>query len=133
MPIISSLCVLKLEEESPGAETTVDLETLIEEFVVEANADEKALHIGRSLAMKASYHAKSGQYNDALQSLTLLDETYDAETHTADMIAEYGRDFAIECYAESAQWLYLMGMFDEAEKRAEMIIDKYLCLFVQLV
>jgi hypothetical protein len=119
---------VRTEEESPGAETSIDLATLNEAFLVEANADGKAIHIGRALAMKASYHAKLGQIKDALQSVTNLAEAYDAETHTADMIVEYGRDFAIECFAVSSQWLYLLGMFDEAEKRAEAIMNKNLCL-----
>jgi hypothetical protein len=128
IPVISSLCVLKLEEESPGAEATIDLETLIEKFVVEAEAEGKAIHIGRSLAMKASYHAKLGEFKEALATARLLEVTYDVETNTSDMVAEYGRDFAIECFAASSQWLYLLGMFDEAEKRAELVMETYLCL-----
>lgn len=131
MPIISSLCVLKLELEdgSPAVETATDLATLIKKFVEEAKFDGTAIHIGRSLAMKASFHAKTGEFREAFDSLADLDNTmYDVAACTTDMIIEYGRDFVIEGFAESAQWLYLLGLHQEAEKRVEQIIENFLPL-----
>jgi hypothetical protein len=128
IPIISSLCVLKLEKDSPGPEETIPLDTMIDKFVVKAKADGKPVHIGRSLAMKASYQARVGLLKEALETTALMDKTYDVERHTPEMVAEYGRDYAIECMALSSQWLYLLGMFDQAEKRAERIMNHFLCL-----
>lgn len=131
IPIISSLCVLRLEleEGTETSDTATDLETLIATFVKEAKADGTAIHIGRSLAMKASYHAKNGDFREAFNSLAQLDNTdYDVVACTADMVAEYGRDFVIEGFSESAQWLYLLGFHQEAETRAEQIIDYFLPL-----
>ena len=131
MPIISSLCVLKLELEDGVAavETATDLSTLIKKFVEEAKIDGTAIHIGRSLAMKASFHAKNGDFREAFDSLADLDNTmYDVTVCTTDMIFEYGRDFVIEGFAESAQWLYLLGLHQEAEKRVEQIIENFLPL-----
>jgi len=131
MPIISSLCVLKLELEDGAevAETATDLDTLIKTFVQEAKAEGTAMHIGRSLAMKASFHAKNGDFREAFDSLADLDNTmYDVTAYTTDMVMEYGRDFVIEGFAESAQWLYLLGLHEEAEKRADQIIENFVPL-----
>ena len=131
MPIISSLCVLKLELEDSTATTQMatDLEALIATFVKEAKTEGTLIHIGRSLAMEASFHAKNGDFRQAFDSLAQLDNTeYDVATYTTDMVAEYGRDFVIEGFAESAQWLYLLGLHREAEMRAEQIIDYFLSL-----
>lgn len=131
MPIISSLCVLKLELENGAevVETATDLDTLIKTFVEEAKAEGKAIHVGRSLAMKASFHAKNGDFREAFDSLADLDNTtYDVAAYTTDMVMEYGRDFVIEGFAESAQWLYLLGLYEEAEKRADQIVENFVPL-----
>ena len=131
MPIISSLCVLKLEFEDGAVaiDTATDLPTLIKTFVEEAKSEGTPIHIGRSLAMKASFHAKNGDFREAFDSLADLDNTmYDVAASTTDMVMEYGRDFVIEGFAESAQWLYLLGLHQEAEKRADQIIENFLPL-----
>jgi hypothetical protein len=128
MPIISSLCVLKIEVESRGPGEVLDLDDLIEMFVVEAEADGVPIHVGRSLAMKAVYHSRLGDFEEAVQAVNTLEKNYDIEIYSLDMVAEYGRDFSIECIAQSAQWLYLLGKHNEAEEVAEKIIDRYLRL-----
>jgi tetratricopeptide (TPR) repeat protein len=128
MPIISSLCVLRLETEYKEPDDIQILESLIGEFVREAEEEGTPIHIGRSLAMQASYYARMGHFEDALEWMTQLTIAYNIEQNSADMIAEYGRDFAIECLSESIHWLYLLGLRSEAEKRASIIIKKYLSL-----
>lgn len=128
IPIISSLCVIKLEQDSPGDEETIPLETIIDKFLAEAKLDGNLVHIGRSLAMKAVFQAREGLLIEAIQTTTLLDAEYDIEKNTAGMVAEYGRDYAIECLSLSAQWLYLQGLFDEAEERGERIVNNCLGL-----
>lgn len=124
MPMISSLCVLKLEQDSQHTDRA-DLGRLIGEFVQEADSP---IHIGRSLVLKAFYHAKFGDFQQALETTTQLSKNYDVAANTEDMIAEYGRDYAMFCFSESVQWFYLLGMPEEAEKRSCMVVEQYISL-----
>jgi hypothetical protein len=128
IPILSSLCVLKLERDSPGVEETMELDELIMTFVENADAEGNAIHIGRSIALKALYFAKSCEFKAALDVTSELDERYDITMYSDDMMSEYGRNYPLECLALSSQWLYLLGMFDEAEQRADLVLDKYLSI-----
>ena len=126
LPILSSLCVLKLERDTVGSEETMPLDGVLGVYVEKAEEDGSAIHIGRSLALKASYHAKLCDFKAALEVTSELDERYDIASYSEDMVAEYGRNYALECVALSAQWLYLIGMFEEAEQRADFVFDNYL-------
>jgi hypothetical protein len=127
MPIISSLCVLKMElSEQDLADTTEDIGGLILDFVATAKSQGSHIHIGRALAMLASYHVRNEDLEMALEVTNELVDTYDIDQHHDAMIQEYGRDFAIECVAESAQWMYLLGRLEEATQRAESAAEEYL-------
>ena len=128
IPILSSLCVLKLERDTPGPEETMPIESLITTFVEESEVDGTAIHIGRACSLQALYFAKQTDFAKALDLIAELDGKYDFEQHSAAMVAEYGRNYPLECLALSAQWLYLLGMFDEAEQRADVIMDHFLSL-----
>ena len=128
MPIISSLCVLKVDQIAHDAKTKLQQEKLVERFVKEAIQDGNQVHIGRALSMEASYYARTGNYDHALETLQKLESMYDVEAYSFDMLSEYGRDFAIECYAESTQWYYLLERHDEAEEQAVMVMEKFLPL-----
>lgn len=129
MPIISSLCVLILEEEASGdPQAKTEHLKLVQTFVQEAYDDGDAVHIGRALALQALYLAKHGDFRGALETVKKLESSYEIEDNCEDMIAEYGRDFAMECMAESVQWLYLMGNHDEAENKADKVIKAYIPL-----
>lgn len=127
MPIVSSLCVMKLEQESQDTGTT-DLEVLIGDFIREAKLKGIPIHIGRSLVLKAFYHAKLGAFKEALETVSQLKSDYDVAANTAAMVAEYGRDYAVKCFSESVQWLYLLGMNEEAERRSLMVVEMYVPL-----
>jgi hypothetical protein len=128
MPIISSLCVLKLDQVAHDNKTKLQQEKLVERFVKEAISDGNQVHIGRALSMEACYYARTGNYDHALDTLYKLESMYDVEAYSFDMLSEYGRDFAIECYAESCQWFYLLERHDDAEHQAALVMDKYLPL-----
>lgn len=127
MPIISSLCVLKMElSDDDLADTTEDIGDLISHFVEEAKKEGSPIHIGRSLAMVASYNLKAEDLELAVETANELINTYDIEDNHDAMVDEYGRDFAMECVAESAQWLYLLGRLDEATQRADCVASEFL-------
>jgi tetratricopeptide (TPR) repeat protein len=127
MPIISSLCVLKMElSEQDLADTTEDIGDLIMDFVTTAKSQGSQIHIGRALAMLASYHVRNQDLELALEVTNELVNTYDIAEHHETMIDEYGRDFAMECVAESAQWLYLLGKLEEATQRADSAAAEFL-------
>lgn len=128
MPIISSLCLLKLEYSGDDDESKVALDDLICSFIEEAQSIGTAIHIGRSLSMWALYQARQGDTDAALATVCDLLDGYDIPFSHSDMVEEYGRDFAIESIAESSQWLYLLGRFDEANERVVLVIQKYLDL-----
>jgi hypothetical protein len=128
MPIISSLCVLKLDQAAPDSKARLQQEKLVERFVKEAIQDGSPVHIGRALSMEASYHARVGDHDRAFASLKRLGSLYDVEAYSFDMLTEYGRDFAIECYAESTQWYYLQERHDEADEQCVAVMDRFLPL-----
>jgi hypothetical protein len=128
LPILSSLCVLKLERDIPGDEETMPIEICISTLVDEAEADGKAIHIGRAWAIQAGYYAKLCDFPKALQVTDAIITRYDFVLHSPDMVTEYGRNYTLECLAVSSQWLYLLGMFDEAEQRVDMIADHMLSI-----
>lgn len=132
MPIVSSLCVLKLEQVAVDSRTKLEQEKLAEKFVKEAIKNGNPVHIGRALSMKAGHHAKSGNLELAFGSFKMMESMYDVGANSFEMIAEYGRDYAIECYSESVQWLYLQGEHDKAEVRADLIVDSFLPLLVSV-
>ena len=125
LPILSSLCVLKLERDTIGSDEKIPLDEVLSVYVEKAEEEGSAIHIGRALAIKASYFAKLCDFKAALQVTSELDERYDITSYSEDMVSEYGRNYALECLALSAQWLYMIGMFDEAEQRADFVFDKY--------
>ena len=126
LPILSSLCALKLERDTMGGEETMPLDEILVTYVEKAEEEGSAIHIGRSLALKASYFAKLCDFKSALEVTSELDERFDIASYSEDMISEYGRNYALECLALSTQWLYLIGMFEEAEQRADFVFDNYL-------
>lgn len=128
MPIISSLCVLKVEEEASGAGSKPDIEKLLVSFYKEAKHHGNYVHVGRAISMQASYKAQNGELEEALKYIETLRKVYDFEKHSSEMVDEYGRDFALESLAESIQWYYLLEKHDDAEERADVIIQKYLPL-----
>jgi tetratricopeptide (TPR) repeat protein len=128
LPIISTLAVLKLDKPAPDSKTKREQENLVQMFVADATANGSPVHIGRALAMEAKYYARTGRLDSALQVVEKLQDTYDIEDNSFDMIGEYGRDFALECLAESIYWYYLKENHEKAEEKADMIVDKYLAI-----
>jgi tetratricopeptide (TPR) repeat protein len=128
MPIISSLCVLKLERDVQDSEGKEEQEQLLQQFLCEATINGNPVHIGRVFALQAMYHAKTGSLDRALDDVHLLQKKYDIQENSFDMITEYGRDFALECFSESVQWIYLLEKHDAASDRADLIMDQYLTL-----
>jgi tetratricopeptide (TPR) repeat protein len=130
MPILSTLAVLKLEQEAHDSQTKKDQENLLKTFVSEASKSGNPVHIGRALSMEAKYFAKLGRLDRALEDVEELRSSYDIGQHAADMITEYGRDFALECISESIQWLYLKEDHEEAERQADLFIKNHLPMLV---
>jgi tetratricopeptide (TPR) repeat protein len=128
IPILASLCVMKLEEDEQDPGKKVELERLVETFVREAEKDGNMVHIGRALSMKAVYKFRMGKIQEALKVTAKLGSAYDVEKYCEAMITEYGRDYAMECHSESIQWLYLVGNHDAAEEKADTVVHRYLGL-----
>lgn len=128
IPIISSLCVLKIAHNVVYSESTLDLGELIEEFIAEAKGDGRPIHIGRALSMKATFLAKQGHFGQALETADIICESYDVGENSSEMVMEYGREFAIECFADSVRWLFQLGMREEALDRIGNVIELYLPL-----
>ena len=127
MPIISSLCVLKLDahEIDPG-DMVEDQAKLIETLLYEANSNGHPVHLCRALSIKASYEARQGDFDEANECVNTILSIYDIASHSLDMVAEYGTDFALVAVAESVQWLYLAEEQELAEQRADYIMDELL-------
>jgi tetratricopeptide (TPR) repeat protein len=130
MPILSTLAVLKLDQETEDSQTKKDQEKLLKTFVREAKKNGNPVHIGRALSLEAKYFAKLGRLDRALEDVEKLRSSYDIIKHSPDMVAEYGRDFALECISESVQWLYLKEDHEEAEIQADLFIKDYLPVMV---
>lgn len=126
MPIISSLCVLKIEEDLTASEPDSDQEKLLGELIREAQSNGHPVHICRAYAIQATRFARNGNFAEAVDSAKKIVELYDLEKYGDDMISEYGSDYALIALAESVQWLYLSEQLEEAEKQANMVIDDLL-------
>lgn len=126
MPIISSLCVLKLHRVAYDTRTKLEQEKLVEKFVKEAIEHGNDVHIGRALAMEAGYYARLGKFDRAFQSFERLKSMYDVKANSEEMIAEYSRDFAIECHSEAVQWFYLCEQHADAEGQADLVMNDLL-------
>jgi tetratricopeptide (TPR) repeat protein len=128
MPIISSLCVLKLdahESEYPN-DLAEEQATLIETLLYEANNNGHPVHICRALSIKASHEARLCNFEQSNGCVDTILSIYDIASHSSDMVAEYGCDFALVSVAESVQWLYLSQEQEQAELRADYIMDELL-------
>lgn len=128
MPIISTLCALKLERDANDIQTRKEQEGLVRIFVEEAREDGHPVHISRALAMAAMYFAKQGYYERALAIHEQLQNVYEVAEHAESMIQLYGYDYAVECFSESVQWYYLMGKHESAERQAEIVIHDHVPL-----
>ena len=128
MPIISSLCVLRLEIDANDSKARAAQMELLEQFIREARVTRNPVHVGRAISLQAMHHARCGRLREALETLDDLWNAYDIAENSFEMIAEYGRDFCLEAFAESVQWHYLLERHDVAERQADMIIDKYVPL-----
>lgn len=128
MPIISSLCVLKLDAPETGSSDDIleEQAKLVETLLYEANLNGHPVHICRALSIKASHEARLGNFDLANECVNTVLSTYDIASHGPDMVAEYGTDFAMVAVAESVQWLYLAEEQELAEQRADYIMDELL-------
>ena len=128
MPIISSLCVLKLEEEAVTSEVAEEQDKLLYQFIKEAKENGHPVHICRAYSIEANRYARSGKFSDAVACAMEIQQIYDVEQHGPDMIAEYGSDFAMATISESVHWLYLSEKPKQAEDQADLIIAEFLPL-----
>jgi tetratricopeptide (TPR) repeat protein len=128
MPIISSLCVLKLDEHDGSSKLGAEQNKLLAEFVAQANENGHPVHICRAFSIEATKFARLGQFKEAVECVDKILSLYDVESHGPDMIVEYGSDFALAAIAESVHWLYLSEQHQKAEEQAEMIMDELLPL-----
>jgi tetratricopeptide (TPR) repeat protein len=126
MPIVSSLCAMKLDEDANDPDLRKEQDRLIQLFVSEAREIGDPVDIARALAMKGTFEARLSLFDSALACVDEILTIYKVEEHSYDMVAEYGSDFALVSYSDSVQWLYLIEKHDEAEKRADWIIDTFL-------
>lgn len=124
MPIISTLCALKLERPAFDQQSRREQAALIQIFVLEAQENGDPVHISRALSMASMYFANQGQFERALDVQEQLQVVYDVQLHSEEMVDVYGYDYAAESYAESVQWYYLMEKHDEAERQAEFVIER---------
>ena len=76
--------------------------------------------------MQAMFFGKIGRFSSALDNIHEIESVYNFERDSFGMVREYGREFVLECYSESVQWCYLSEKHEEAEKQADLIIEKYL-------
>merc|ERR1712032_1251206 len=124
MPIISTLCALKLERPAFDQQSRREQAALIQIFVLEAQENGDPVHISRALSMASMYFANQGQFERALDVQEQLQVVYDVQLHSEEMVDVYGYDYAAESYAESVQWYYLMEKHDEAERQVEFVIER---------
>lgn len=128
MPIISSLCVLKLDQDpdSTTSDLAAEQERVIADFLSEAKASDNQVHICRALSLEAIRYARLGEFQQAATVADRILTRYDVVKHSDDMIAEYGSDFALFTIAQSVQWLYLAEKPLIAEHKIDVIIDELL-------
>jgi tetratricopeptide (TPR) repeat protein len=131
IPIISSLCVLKLNTVANDARTRLEHEKLVEKFIKEAVANGNSVHVGRALAMEAGYYATRNQLERAILSFEKLRSQYDIKANSQGMVQEYSRDFALECCSEAVLWNYLLERHEAALQLADHVIHYYLPLLAE--
>jgi len=125
MPILSSLCALKMEQKGTTSSKN-DVAELLQRFIQEAEEDGHPVHRCRALTIEATRLARLGEFTKAVDCANQIHEIYDIEQHTDDMIMVYGDDFALGTISESVQWLFLSGATKEADDQANMVIDEIL-------
>ena len=129
LPIISGLCSIAIQRNVVNKDLLADNEELVERFVREALEREDNIHISRALAMKASFYARLGKFDLAIQVQEELEQVYVVGLHSSGIREEYGKDYAAQSYADSVQWYMLVGRQPKAEQQIDVVIQEQLPQF----
>jgi hypothetical protein len=128
IPILASLCSVKLEQDPYDDESLREQESLIQDFVKAAQDEGNAVHLSRALSMEAAFFAQHGNLERALQDQQVLQMVYDVEKHSSRIIQFYEKDYAAECFSQSILWYFLAGQEDKASRQADLVISRHLPL-----
>lgn len=129
LPIISGLCSIAIQRNLINASLLAKNEGLVDRFVNEAKERNDDIHISRALAMKASFFSRLGRFEEAIAVQKELEKIYDFESHSHGIRQEYGKDHAVQSYADSVQWYMLTGDQPAAEKQIKVVVSKLLPQF----
>lgn len=124
IPILSGLCTLQFEIDPNDSKT--DTLPLIKEFRSVSETASDSIHLLRALSLEAAYFAQHGDVDAAIEATRPLQEVYNIEEHSEQMVRKYGKDYALECLSQSILWFSLAGDHESASQQADVVLSRYL-------
>ena len=103
---------------SEVAETELDL---VSRFVAETKLHGDPVHYGRALAMKGETCHRLGRFKECILINAKLSEVYDAEKHSALVVASYASDRCAQNFGLTSICYVLLGQVDQGLKIADYI------------
>lgn len=83
------------------------------------------VHYGRALAMEGETLGRLGLYDQALESLEIIQSIYDIETQHEAICKAYGSDRVAQAYSHSVNWLTMLERpAEEVMKTCKYIIEE---------
>ena len=120
--ILTDLCLFL-----DGSDSSADqLKPLLNELVQVAKEDGSPIHISNALAMEATFFSKKQDFEGALRSQKELQDVYNVEDHSINLVKAYGKDRALEVCSQSVLWYFLSGQEAKAIDRARFVVHHYL-------
>ncbi|KAL3914266.1 MAG: hypothetical protein SGILL_006170, partial [Bacillariaceae sp.] len=126
--VLAGLTSAAFEHNEIIEEPILEKESLLQEFVDAAKDEGNPVHIGRALAMRATYHAETGNFEKALEDFEALKGVYKAQDHTLRQRRLYGKDQAMDVFSQSTLWLFLVGKEEQAVEQGLFVLRHHLPL-----
>ena len=126
LPVISGLCAISVQQGHLDEESVLKQRDLVNKFLTEATKHEDIFHLCRALSVDALLHAKLGHFESALASTEKLSRVYIVTEHSIALREEYGKDYAAQTFANSTEWLWLVGDKVAASERADFVVTTLL-------
>jgi hypothetical protein len=128
IPVLVGLLSVDFDRDESLDENIPRDELLIEEFLEAAREESNPVHISRALSMKAFYYAQRGDFETALHVFAVLRKVYNAPSHSRLLHKEYGKDYAMDVFSQSAMWFFLSGQEAESVEQSVIVVKQLLPL-----
>ena len=126
LPVISGLCAISVQYGHLDEESVSQQRDLVNKFLTEATKHDDTFHLCRALSVEALFHSRIGQFECALASTEKLSRVYIVTEHSAAIREDYGKDYAAQTFANSTEWLWLVGDKVAASDRADFVVTTLL-------